>query len=126
MDSNIPEVMVGTPAVNGARVCWALKTLVAEVEELFPETPVEYTNHDGRNTALAATFDLSVLDLDENQMLVDLLTMLPHDPRIADVVSDYDTVSVYVCMKSNPRTQDDKSPFGLGDALEVLEEDGTP
>lgn len=123
MDTSIREEAVAVPVTNNQRVCWAAKTFVAEVNELFPETPVEYSNYDGRNTALGVTFDLSMLDSSENQLLVDLLTMKPYDPRIIEVAADYDTQSVYLRFKADPRTQDLRDPFGLADAYEVLIED---
>lgn len=121
MDATIREERVGTPAVNRQRVCWAAKTLVAEVDELYPEIPVEYSNHDGRNTALDVTFDLTVLDSTDSDMLVTLLELTSSDSRIAYVIVGDEDV-VLVSFEGNPRTQDSRDPFGLSDALGVLTE----
>lgn len=124
MDPSLREDVVGAPAVNSQRVCWAAKTLVAEVEELFPETPVEYSNHDGRNTALDVTFDLTTLDKNERADLVALLSLfdLDADPRIDAIIvgGGHMADQVLVSFHANPRTQDSRAPFGLGDALDVL------
>lgn len=123
MDPSAKEKAVGTPAMNTERVCYALSTLVDEVLELFPETPVEYSNYDGRNTALDATFDLTA-DPD-GDTLGALLGLLSSEPRVREVQVDGGTA--LVGMVSNPRTQDKRDGFGLADALEVLaEEDEYP
>jgi hypothetical protein len=123
MDSTAREVLIPVEFTNNTRVCWAAKTLVAEVEELFPETPVEYSNYDGRNTALDVAFDLTTLDREDSEMLSTLLIVVRGESRVREVVADYDTQQVLVGFKSDPRTQDSREPFGLGDALLVLDED---
>lgn len=129
MDTSIGEKAVGSMHVNKTRVCWALKTLVAEVLELFPETPVEYANHDGRRTALSASFDLTVHDEQDADDIGALLILLNdpaynEDPRIESVV--YEEGQAHVLMRSDPRTQDSREPFGLADAWLVLAGDETP
>lgn len=126
MDDGIREQAVGVPNANNRRVCYAIKTLVAEVLELFPETPVEYSNYDGRNTALDVTFDLTVLNADDRETLSTLLQLLgdraySEDQRIREVT--YDDSAVLVSIISGPRTQDIREPFGLADAYVVLAED---
>lgn len=131
MDDSVREAPMGTPVTNHQRVCGAIKQLVREFHALFPETPVEYSNFDGRNTALDVTFDLTVLDADTDRVdALSLLTLLG-DPannaerRIEDVIVTSDMDSVLVSMRSNARTQDNPEPFGLAEALSVLAgEDG--
>ena len=125
MDPTTKEVLVGTPQINRQRVCWAAKTLVAEVDELFPETPVEYSNYNGRNTALDVTFDFTVLDLPDRDTAIALLELLSTDSRVDEVIEGGAQMDaqVLVSFKPNATTQDSREPFGLGDALVVLDED---
>lgn len=119
MDAKIKEVQNPTPATNNQRVCWALKTLVAEFLELFPETPVEYSNYDGRNTALDATFDMTVMSgTDDELMATALLRLLVSDERVATVLAEDSAMLVGV--RPGPRTQDSREPFNLNDAFMVL------
>lgn len=123
MDASVRENSTPTMSTNAQRVCYAAKTLVAEVMEMFPETPVEFSNFDGRNTALDVTFDLTTLDSQDRADLMLVMTLLDdpaynEDSRIASVLAD--DGQVLVSFKSNPRTQDNREPFGLLDALSVL------
>ena len=120
MDPSIREQVIGTPATNNKRVCYAIKTLAAEVGELFPETPVEYSEYDGRNTALDATFDLTVLDESDRTLFRDLLRLCTTDERVREVLTEDDQVLVGI--KSNPRTQDLRDWFNLADAWLVMAE----
>lgn len=129
MDDSIREEKVGKPAANNARVCYALVTLVSEVSEMFPEVPVEYSNVNGRNTSLDATFDLTPLDVQDRGLFSDLFRLLGdsaynEDRRVAEVVVDGD--QVLVSMRNDPRTMDSREPFGMADALLVLaDEEGS-
>jgi hypothetical protein len=120
MDPGAPEVRTPTASTNRRRDCWAIKTLVAEFLALFPETPYETDGYDGRNTALHAQFDLSVLDQPERDTATALLELVETDERVAEVLAEDDYVMVL--MHSNPRTQDSRNSFGLGDAYLVLTE----
>lgn len=120
MDPGAKEALIGTPTTNRQRVCWAVQTLVAEVHDLFPETPVEYSDYDGRNTALAVTFDRTGLDNEDYSMFDALIGLVDADPRVAEVILDGDEEGAYVRMNANPRTQDNRLSFGLGSALGVL------
>ena len=126
MDDSVREAPMGTPVTNHQRVCVAIKQLVREFHALCPETPVEYSNFDGRNTALDVTFDLSPLDPDTDRVDATNLLMLLGDPannaerRVEDVIVASDMDSVLVSMRSNARTQDSPEPFGLAEALSVL------
>jgi hypothetical protein len=124
LDPSIREARVGTASTNTQRVCYAAKTLVAEVMEMFPETPVEFSNFDGRNTALDVTFDLTAISGDDDRAdLTTALTLLDdpaynEDARIAAVLVE--DGAVLVSFKSNAATQDSREPFGLIDAMSVL------
>lgn len=123
MDDGAPESKTATPTTNSPRTCWAVKTLVAEFQNLFPETTVEYSNHDGRNTALSVTFDLTAIPEDERTdaaLLMELLNdpAYNEDRRIEYVLIEDE--QALVTMRSNPRTQDSREPFGLSEAYEVL------
>lgn len=125
MDPSIREEGIATMHVNRKRPCWAAKTLVSEMDVLFPETPVEYSNYNLRNTALDVTFDLTTLDSTDREMAANLLELTSSDSRIEDVIvgaGDMDG-QVLVSFIANPRTQDSRAPFGLGDALDVLADD---
>ena len=56
MDASVPETAEPVVATNHPRVAYAIKTLVSEFQALFPETPVEYSDYNGLNTAMSATF----------------------------------------------------------------------
>lgn len=124
MDPTVTEAATGTPSANTARVCWALKTLVAEVDELFPEVPVEYSNYSPRNAALDATFDLTVLDEEDRRVLRQLLETVPLvDERIDWAMTADD--AVLVSMRGNARTQDRRDSFRLKLAYSLLAEPKT-
>lgn len=116
--SSKPPAAVGTPATNTVRVCWAAKTLVEEFTDLFPETPVEYSNPDGRNTMLDVTFDLTVLDDEMEDAATALLELIHTDVRVNVVLAENN--AVLVSFKSSARTQDNRDSFGLADAWDVL------
>lgn len=121
MDASVRERKDPVPFKNHSRVAYALATLVEEFNDLFPETPVEYGDVDGRNTALSATFDLTVLDASERETAASLLELVETDARVSEVIVQDDLV--LVSMKSSPRTQDLRDPFGLGDTYLILTEE---
>lgn len=118
MDSAVREALVGTPATNNARKCYAMETLISEVAELFPETTYEIAGIDGRNTALEVVFDISMLDTEDRERLLGVLMLTVHDPRVEEVLHDSD--SVVVAFLSNPRLQDLRDTFDLSGAYGVL------
>lgn len=121
MDAAIREARTGTPATNSERACYAAQTLADEVRSMFPETPVEYSNYNGRNTALDVSFDLTGMDESERSDLMPLLTMVEDtDLRVREVLAE--DGSVLVSFWPSPRTQDSRDSFGLADALMVLAE----
>lgn len=122
MDPTVREARVGTPATHQQRVCYAAKTLVAEVHEMFPDLPVEYSNYNGRNTALDVSFDTTVLDTPEALDLGMVLELLDGESRVSEVIVEDDVA--LVSFKNNPRTQDSKEPFGLADGIAVLSDYG--
>lgn len=122
MDPGAPEVTEAVTHVNEGRTAYALKTLVAEVLDLFPETSHEFSERDGRNTALAVTFDLTNLDLDDRDKFASLLSLAKADERVAEVIVDEDGL-VCVRLRGNARTQDDRTTFDLVAIWEDMGED---
>jgi hypothetical protein len=121
MDDGIREQAVGTAVPNRQRQCWAIKTLVAEVDHLFPDTPATYGDYNARNAALSVEFDF--MNTDEREYIADLLTMLGdsahnEDARIASV--EVVGWQVKVTMKTHPILMDTRDPFGLPEAWAVL------
>lgn len=120
MDASATEVKVGAPHVNHPRVCHAAKTLVAEVLDLFPETPVEYSNYNGRNTALDVTFDLTTLDERDADDLTIVLRLLDSDQRVAEVIAEES--AVLVSFRNSPLLQDSRAPFNIAEAMSILDD----
>lgn len=121
MDASAREIAQPVASGNTPRDCWAIKTLVAEFTDLFPETSHETSNRDGRNTALAVTFYLGDLIEDDENAATNLLGLIGSDERVAHVTAD--DSHVLVEMRGNPRTQDSRESFGLADAYLVMIED---
>lgn len=117
MDPSAPEGAATSLPANHARVCYAIKTLVAEAHALFPEVPVEYSDYDGRNTALSVTFDLTVLDADKARF-TDLIRTVAVDPRVDEVIVESDQILVGV--RPGARTQDSRETFNLDSAWGIL------
>lgn len=123
MDASIRENKTGTAATNRQRNCYAMKTLIAEVLALFPETSYEVSNYDGRNVAHDVQFDITSIP-DEDQDLFTLLmgmlgdTAYNQDSRITEVIIDPE--GALVSFRANARTQDLREPFGLADAWEII------
>lgn len=104
---------------NRQRECWAIQTLVREVHELFPETPVEYSNHNAYNAALAVTFDLTAMDGGDSVVFNNLMDILDTDERVVEVIkADYD--QTFVRMSPVATRYDSREPFGLADAYSIL------
>lgn len=122
MDAGIPEVSgnLPAPALPNARVAYALQTLEAEVEHLFPEVPKEHASVDGRNTALEVVFDTTSLDNEERGVFVTLLDCIEHDPRVKSLTFDAETGGFSLLLHSNARTQDSRDPFNLNEAYLIL------
>lgn len=113
MDPSARETATPEVATNAARVAYALKTLVAEVLALFPETPHEFGDVDGRNTALSVTFDTTPMDGLDRDAFTGLLDAVKTDARVAEVTSEDDLT--YMLLRASARTQDDRSSFDLAD-----------
>lgn len=124
MDPGAQETAAPTTTVHNPRVCYAAQTLAAEVEALFPETPVEYSNPNGRNVSLDVGFDLSMLDASDTYNLIALLQFCKDDVRVADVIADTssDAAQVLVSFRNSALTQDSRVSFGLEDAWIVMAE----
>lgn len=122
MDPSAPEGPA-KPTDRRKRACYAALTLVQEVAALFPETPTEFGDFDGRNTALSVTFSTG-----EAFGLADLLSLVGSDQRVREVETSDISGEVRVTFRSSARTQDSREPFGLGRAWEIMAdaaEDGT-
>lgn len=113
MDNAAAESKTPTPAQNRRRPAYALKTLVDEVVELFPEVQYEFDGYDGRGTALSV--DITVYG---SPGLAELLTLVEGDLRV-EKVTEEDGI-VRVDLYSNPRIQDMRTSFGLDSAWEIL------
>lgn len=120
MDTSINEQTVGTPHANRQRNAYALVQLVDEVRSLFPETPYEFSNYNGRNTAMSVTFDMTGMDNDDAILLIELLALIKADTRVLDVIED--DGQVLVDLFPSPRYQDIRDSFHLADAYTVLTE----
>lgn len=123
MGQGVVKVDKPVPGVNRQRPCYALVTLVDEVVDLFPEVTSTYDGVDGRGAALQGVFDATDLEPEVREDFFFLLSSLENDPRVKDVVVDGSTL--ILGFHSNPRTQDSREPFNLGDALLVLVETGS-
>lgn len=115
MDASIREDAHPVAKTNHQRTCHAIKQLVEEVLDLFPETTMVYGDYDMRNTALSVEFTTE--DAEDQRVLGDLLSLIIVDPRVES--SDAEIVK----FKSNSRTQDLRDSFNLADAWLELGED---
>lgn len=118
MDPGARESATPVQTTNTARTCHAIKQLVSEVAELFPETTPVYSNYDLRNTALDVQFDASMCPA-----LLGLLELVESDSRVELVLIDLEEQLALVSFKSNPRTQDLRTPFNLADAWLILSDE---
>lgn len=126
MDASVKEARIGSALPNNARMCWAMKVLINEVNALFPEAAYEVSNYDGRNTAHDVVFDLTMLDSQDASDLATLFKALGDpamndDRRIEQVIVE--DGQALISFASNPRTQDDRTSFDLAGAHAVLTED---
>lgn len=119
MDASVREDSIGHVHVNNERPCWAIKTLLAEVKDLFPETEnVVVHGYNERGVGLSVTFDLTTVD----PAVWELYGMLSEDTRVEEVVSDEGNCTVV--FRNNARTQDLRDEFGLAEAWMILSDDG--
>lgn len=117
MDPSAQEHFVGKPHVNQPRVCYGIKTLVGEVLELFPKTIFETSEPNDRNVDLAVTF---VID---DPWLADVLLLIEPGARVDEIFHDGENKTLKVHFRNSARTQDSREPFGLAEALEILEDE---
>lgn len=118
MDPRIKENPSPVARANSPRVCHGIKTLVAEFNELFPETTVEYSNYEKYNTATDVTFDMTAIPEDGREQATQLLKLTELDTRVDYVLTSDE--GVLVSFKPSLRTQDSRDPFGLGTAWLLL------
>lgn len=124
MDSTVYENRHPVVRTNTQRNCYAIDTLIAEVNALYPEALHEVSGYDGRNTGTDVTFDLSMLLKSDAATLTTLLGLVKSDRRVMGVVEDTEESQVLVSFWTNARIQDSRDPFGLSEALGILAQDG--
>lgn len=113
MDASMPEGKGGVRA-NRPRKVYAMSTLIAEVEALFPETTYEVSNYNRFNAALSVQFDTRSPGMEL------LLSLIEDDIRVEEVLAD--DGQVLVTFRDNPRTMDNRDPFNLASAWKILTE----
>ena len=121
MDPSAKEVAAPSGVVRRARPCWAIKTLAAEVFDLFPEATYTLDGYDQFNTALEITYDTG--SVEDEHLFSALLSCVKGDPRVSAVEYDEDLHQFLVVFRPSARTKDDQTPFGLEDAWLILSEE---
>jgi hypothetical protein len=103
------------------RNCYAAETLLAEVQQLFPETCYKMADPDPRQTNLTVIFDLASTDAPAD--LHRLLALVATDERVAEVGrADGDGDGYFVRFISSARTQDLRDSFSLVEAWDIMNE----
>jgi hypothetical protein len=120
MDPGAREDSTGVVQKNNQRPCWAIKQLVSEVTDLFPETAYLVEGYNERNVGLEVVFDL--VDQDGLGLLLELLGDPAHniDVRIKSVETDEEKGESRVTFHNRARTQDIRDSFGLDEAWLIL------
>jgi hypothetical protein len=121
MDPGAQELLPGEQTVitHASRLCYALRTLVEEFTELFPETTYEVFDINGRNTALSVRFNLAAItDQEREDAAAALIRMLAGEPRVLE--SGVEAREGYVRFRPSARTQDNPETFSLRAAYEIL------
>lgn len=111
-DPSLAESVPMTP-----RACYAVQRLVTEVESIFPSVETEFVSTNGRGVAVGVRFEHKSQDMGA------LLSLIVSDERVARVESSPAGRVVTVTMKGWPTTMDDRSSFGLDEAMVILNED---
>lgn len=118
MDPSAREGVSPERVVRNVRHAYALDTLVEEVEQAFGEVPVIYGEPDEWQVIHDVRFDSHGV---EN--LVDVLTGLYHDKRVAEVDPDDEETLIDVRLQHNRQIRDSRDGFGIAALLEVYRED---
>ncbi len=113
MGGDLPETTSNAPVQRNPRVARAVRTLVAEVEKMFPGIESAVENYSVFGAATDVFFDCS-----SDPEVAELLSLTAGDHRIEQVTEQEG--QVFVEFYQNLRTQDDTTSFGLKDALAVL------
>lgn len=125
MDASAPEVTTVTDmskhAPMSARKCYAMRTLIAEVEALYGAVPYDLGSAHRRNVALSVVF--ADPETDEPVRLDDLLIVLRGDERVRHVLYDTTAGETLVQFRDNVVLMDTATPFGLAEAYEMIAED---
>lgn len=122
MDASAPERAEGKASDTNQRTCYAARTLVEEVSDLFPEVGINIENYNGRNVGLDVVIDASMMDNDDAILLYQTVGMI-EDQRVRELTTSEDTEQMLVSFHNNPRVYDGTEGFGLGDALLILSGD---
>lgn len=124
MDQTVREVGAPQDFTPRPRDCYAVLTLITEVNAMYPDVEVEPFNPNGRGVNIS----VAIYDHEEPDLIA-LLPLIGDEPRVEvveRVMSDRPGFTV-VHFVNNPVTYDLRAPFGLVDAYKVLStEDGEP
>lgn len=100
------------------RECWAIQTLVSEVESLYPGVTHEFSDlsEDGSYLSVVLT------EHSKPYTLGSLLMLASGDPRVDFVINGADDKegSTLVVMVDHFFTKDTRDPFNLADAAAIL------
>jgi hypothetical protein len=114
MDPSIREQATPEPVVRAKRDVYAVRTLVTEVTDLFPEVSYETSNPGPFGGNVTVSFDQS-----DTPDLFPLLALIESDERVQSVGETGDGDAL-VNFHANLRTQDSREPFGLAEAHAIL------
>lgn len=126
MDATITEATEPPAIAENAsqpRQCWAMVTLIEEVVTSFPETSWETGDLTHFGSALDVVFTGYT---DAEPSLPAVLSLIETDFRVAEVDLDSRDQQVLVVFHADFTTKDSREPFGLAEALAVMngERDG--
>ena len=125
MDPGAKERLTPDPIQNRARTAKALRTLISEVLEVFPETPHEVSGANGWATALDVTFDVSGLVSEDRDDLLTVLNLIAEsDHRVLGVY--YEDDHALISLENNPKVYDTQTPFMFGPAWGALRNPASP
>lgn len=118
-----PTAKEGEPVATAyhPRTVMAVEQLIEEVTALFPEVVHEVSIRNPRNEAFGVEFS-NYTDYDDT--FDALMALVAQDHRVRLVGGEETPGVTKVVMHPDPRTQDDRTLFGVQEAYLVLE-DGT-
>lgn len=104
--------------MNSPRDCYAITTLIEEVESVFPEIGCVTSDRNGWGVALCVTFDLTSLDVPDRTPAAQVFDLLDSDERVHMVIIEDD--AALVSMVGRPSVYDGRAPFHFRDAYTTL------